>query len=299
MTTDRTLTATSTGPTILDLDMPTGQIHVTVTDTDRAEITLTTDAPADSPIGRAITAATITTHGQRATVRVPTTDQGGVTIQNGRGITVINGNGGIFVGGDMSGVVVTGRSVHISGSHVAVHTIPSITAQVRLPRSSALRVRTTTASVNTVGNLESVDFASKSGDLDVQECGTLHANSVSGDIRAEYADHVAARTVSGDMRLGRTETAELTSTSGDITISDFGGTARLTTVSGDITVHATEPGRVDASSTSGDINVTATAALAAGTGESALIVDASSRSGDVRTPRPPSVPTRPRSPRRF
>ncbi|MBG0814168.1 DUF4097 family beta strand repeat-containing protein [Planomonospora sp. ID82291] len=301
--TERTLSAPSTGPVVFDLTMASGLIDVTADDTDRAEITLTTDAPADSPAGHAIAAATLHTDARTVTARVPVPEHDGVTIISGTrgGHTVISGtvNTGIIVTGSgtihVSGSVISGDGiVNLSGGTAT----PGVRATVRLPRGSALRIDTKTARVTTRGDLESIDFTAVSGDLDAAECGKLTASTTSGNVRAEFADGAAVRTVSGDIHLGRTETAVLSSTSGDLHIGDFGGSARLTTVSGDITVHATEPGHITASATSGDITVTAPADLAAGTGEGALTVDARSISGTVRTPRPPSTPTRPRRPRR-
>lgn len=77
---ERTLSAPITGPVVFDLTMPSGLINVTVTDTDRAEITLTTDAPADSPAGKATSAAEASTDARVMTVHVPTPAHDGVTI---------------------------------------------------------------------------------------------------------------------------------------------------------------------------------------------------------------------------
>ncbi|WP_329089348.1 DUF4097 family beta strand repeat-containing protein [Streptosporangium sp. NBC_01469] len=301
MSAERTLTAPIPGPVALDLSMSFGTVHLTVTDTDRAHITLTSTAPADSPAAQAIAAATLTANARVLTVTVPTPEQPD-------GITVIShGNGRhVTVSGNInSGIIVSGGSVNISGSvigignHVTgrsgVNITPGVHAAVVLPRGSALRMRTTGAAVTTRGELEFITFTAVSGSLDAEACTTLNAESTSGDIRAGYADHATARTVSGDIRLGRTETVTAAATSGDIRIGDFGGTGRLSTVSGDITVQATEPGHLSASAISGDITVTAPPALVA---EGALTVDARSRSGDVCTPRPPSIPSRPRRPRR-
>ncbi|MBB2909154.1 hypothetical protein FHS43_000400 [Streptosporangium becharense] len=302
-TTERTLSAPMPGPVVVDLTMPSGLIEVTVGDVDRAEITLTSDAPTDSPAARAIAAATLSADARVVTVGVPTPEHDSVTVISGT-----RGGRIVVSGTTTSGIIVSGGTVHISGTilsagnHVAAVSsaalTPGVRVTVRLPRGCALRIDTRSAHVTTRGDLEWIDFVSVSGDLTAQACGKLTASTSSGDVRAEFADGAVVRTISGDIRLGRTETAILSATSGDITIGDFGGSARLRTVSGDITVHATEPGQVSASATSGDITVTAPADLAAGTGENALTVDARSVTGDVRIPRPPSAPARPRRPRR-
>ncbi|MFC4588633.1 DUF4097 domain-containing protein [Sphaerisporangium corydalis] len=290
-TSTRTLSAPMPGPVVLDLTMPHGQITVTVTDTDRAEVTLT--APADGPDATAMTAATLTAETRVLTVNVPTTSQPSVT--------VVTGNGGrtIVTGNVASGIFVSGGTMHISGNLINGQPVPGmqgVRAEVRLPHGSALRVRTRSAPVTARGELEWVDHTSGSGDLDMDGCRKLTAHTTSGDIRADYPDHANVQTVSGDIRLGRTETVTAVTTSGDIRIEDFGGSGRLGTVSGDITVHATDAGNLTASAISGDIAINAPAELAA---SGALTVDARSISGDVRTPRRQPATTRLRRPRRY
>ncbi|WP_049563014.1 DUF4097 family beta strand repeat-containing protein [Nonomuraea sp. SBT364] len=298
-TTRRTLSATTAGPVVLDLDMPHGQIDVRVCTIERAEIELSTSAPADSPAGRAIADATLTAEVRVLTVRVPTPDGGTTIINDTRGGRVVvsgNVNSGIIVSG--GSVTITGGQVFSGGRIISGASVnPGVHAVLRLPYGSALKVRTKSGTVTTDGELEFTQFTSVSGDLHADACRALTAVSTSGDVYAEYADRAEVRTVSGDISLGRTETVTAKSTSGDITIGDFGGAARLTTVSGDIAVNATEPGHVTANSTSGDIRVTAPAELAAAGGEHALTVDARSLTGDVRSPRPVTGPARPRRPR--
>ncbi|MFC6083710.1 DUF4097 family beta strand repeat-containing protein [Sphaerisporangium aureirubrum] len=287
-TSTRALSAPMPGPVVLDLTMSHGQITVQVTDADSAAITLT--GPAE-----ALDDATLSAEARVVAVNVPTPDQPGMTI--------VTGNGGrtVIAGNINSGVIVTGGTMHISGSVISgravsgMNVTPGVRAEVRLPRGSALRVRSKSAAVSVRGELEWVDHASVSGDLDMDGCGKLTARTTSGDIRADYPDHATVQTVSGDIRLGRTETVTASTTSGDIHIEDFGGTGQLTTVSGDITAYATDAGHLTASATSGDITVKAPAELAT---SGALTVDARSISGDVRTPRPAPATVRPRRPRR-
>jgi hypothetical protein len=301
ISTTRTLSAPIAGPVAFDLTMAHGLIRVTVGGTDRAELTLSTPDPADSPAGRAIAQASLSADVRVITAHVPT-PEGDVTIVNHHGggkVTITNTGGGVIIasGGTMhiSGAVI-GRGARITTMHGA-GVAAGVTAELRLPAGSALGVSTKTGQVTTSGELEWARFHSTSGNLALDACGKLVASSTSGDIAADIADVVEARTVSGDIRLGRTDAVKANTTSGDVSIADFGGSASLTTVSGDIAVHATEPGHLSASSTSGDVTVTAPAALAAATGADALTVNARSVSGDVRTPRPATT-ARPRRPRR-
>lgn len=293
-TTRRTLAAPIAGPLVFDLDMPHGQIDVRVCDVERADIELSAPAAGGSPAGQAIAEATLTAEVRVMTVRVPTPD-GGTTIVSRGGRMVVQNFGHVSAGTSVTGITISGDgSVHIGGG---ANVNPGVRAEVRLPRGSALRVHTKTGQVTTRGELEWTQFASTSGDLHLDACRKLSAASTSGDVHAEYADQADVRTVSGDIDLGRTEAVSAASTSGDIDLRDFGGTARLRTVSGDITVHATDPGHITAKSTSGDVRVTAPTALIAAGGSQGLTVDAHSLTGDVRTPRPVTDPTRPRRPR--
>ncbi|WP_197038845.1 DUF4097 family beta strand repeat-containing protein [Herbidospora cretacea] len=295
-TTERTLTAPITGPVCLDLTMPSGVIDVTVADTDRAQITLTTDDPADGTAARAISEASARTDVRVMTVHVPTPAAGqhGTTIINtGTGRTVITGTaaaGVVIIGGNNHGNVFSGGQVISGGILTYV-----IRAAITLPCGSALRVGTKTGMVTTNGELEWVEFSSLSGGLNVDTCVRLDARSTSGSICAKVADHATVRTVSGDIDLQRSDAVTATSSSGDIRVDNFAGSAQVSTVSGDIDIHVCEPGQVAASSSSGDVTVTAPAELAASPD---LSVQARSLSGRVRIPQPPVSPHRPRRPRR-
>ncbi|RBQ17798.1 hypothetical protein DP939_23350 [Spongiactinospora rosea] len=291
--TRRTLSAPIPGPMVLDLDMPHGQIDVRVCDIDRAEIDLTTAAPPGSPAGEAIADATVTIDARVMTVHVPAPEGGTTIVTHARG-------GRVVVSGNVtSGVVISGGDIHIAGGTITGGQIingaaaPGVRAVVRLPRGSALQVRTKSADLATSGPLEWARFASVSGDLSLGACRRLNASSTSGDLSAGFAEHAEVRTVSGDIYLDTTATVTAGTTSGDITISDLNGTALLRTVSGDITVNATPPGQITAHATSGDIRITAPPRA----GEHALTIDAHSLTGRVRTPATATGPTRSRRPR--
>ncbi|MFD0883108.1 DUF4097 family beta strand repeat-containing protein [Streptosporangium algeriense] len=271
--TTRTLFAPLPADLVFEMAMPDGAVEVIADDIDHVEITLSTDATANSPAARAIADATLTTRGSVVRLHVPAPEHDTMTVI-GRNTVVT----GLVIDADMvflgDGIVVTGGG--------------GVRAVIRLPRGSSLWVETRSAQVHTRGLLDTLDFESVSGDLIADTVRSLTTTTTSGDVRAGVADGVSVSTKSGDIRIGRTSVAVLDSTSGDIQIADFGGSGRLTTTSGDITVTATRPGRLCATSRSGDVTVSATADLAAlGTG--GLIVDACSTSGDVRTPRPAST----------
>lgn len=269
-----TLSVPSPPDLVFELAMPGGFAEVIADDIDRVEITLSTDAPADSLAARVIADAALTTHNSVVYLHVPDSGHDTVTVISRH--TVVTGTvTGIDI--DEAGTVVIGDGA-VNTGHGEVR------ATIRLPHRSDLRVETLSTNVRTRGPLGTVDFDSVSGDLGADMVRTLNANTTSGAVRAWGVDGASVRTVSGAIRIGRTSVAVLRSASGNVQIDDFGGSARLTTVSGNITVAGVRPGRLSASSTSGDITVTSTPDLAA-LGEGALIVEARSVTGDVRIPR--------------
>jgi hypothetical protein len=294
----RTLTAERSGPVLFEFGMAYGSIRVIVAG-DTAEMTLTTPDDADSPTGKAVAEATMQTYSGRVVASVPL-PKSSTSVAHGSGVYVSNTGGGVTVIGDAAGdVYMAGGQVFINGQRVTPNAggpIQSgrISAEVRLPEGSSLKVLAISADVETVGELVEVECSTTSGDLTVEACQRLTFDSKSGDVRAEVADRATVRTVSGDVRLGRTESVHATTTSGDLTLGDFGGNATLTTVSGDIRVHATEGGSLVTSTVSGDISVTAPDALVL---KNVLSVKTNTISGRVRVPQPHITVPSGRSPR--
>lgn len=317
--TTRTLTADRSGPVLLDLTLPAGTMPVTAEpDRDTAEVTITArgqdPAVADAVRDAALWWSPEGGFGGTLTVQVPEVNSGGfqgVTFGRG-GTSVTQILGYVPAGATVTGLSITGAGgIRVGDGTVIVNGVPVAGSQVeisaRVPEGSLIRASSRAADLTARGEYAAVVFASTSGDLDVGGVGELIAETVSGDVRAAcVARRARLKSTSGDICIERIDVVVAESVSGDIHVVDLGGEAgwvggvgglaTLCTVSGNITLHATENGRVDAVSQSGDITVTAEpTALAKG-----LSVTANSRTGHVTTPDThPAPPTaRPRRPRR-
>ncbi|WP_079038111.1 DUF4097 family beta strand repeat-containing protein [Streptomyces sp. NBRC 110028] len=122
-------------------------------------------------------------------------------------------------------------------------TIRPIEAIVTLPAESSLSVVTTSADTTIRGKLARLTVHSVSGDVTAMTAHVLEAHTTSGDIKAEtVTGELLARSVSGDVRV----------------LSYRGDTANATTTSGDVhlTAHPEATGFITASSVSGDVKVT-------------------------------------------
>ncbi len=203
-------------------------------------------------------AARISMSGRTWTLALPRTRAAGPTvITAGRRVSIISGTvtGSVcMIGGR---ILVDGIDVTAAAAGQAAE--PARLA-VRLPAGSSLTARTTAGQVTTRGELAHADITSTAADVDIDIAETLGARTISGDIRAATID----------------ATARLHTTSGDIRVDAADGPVTAETVSGDITCCVTGTVTVDASSVSGDIDITATRGVRPG-------VRARSVSGRVRT----------------
>ncbi|TMR22087.1 DUF4097 domain-containing protein [Nonomuraea turkmeniaca] len=310
----RTLVAAPAGPVRLTFPMKHIPTVVQVADVPAVEVTLTTRAAPGTAAADAINAASMTQHASDVTVNVPdlpgaaevsvtSVSRGGsrTTIQ-----TVTNlGAGAVIVGGDFYGEVdIDDGRVSMRGTTVGATILTGgmsgvIQAEIRIPASSALNMTSKDAGLTVRGEVVAINYTSTSGSLHVDACQSLTGSSTGGVITADVADRVVWRTVSGRVRLGRTENVQVSSVSGPVHIADFGGVAEIQSVSGRISVDATEGGTITATSTSGDILVTAAPGLADAVGDNRLIVNARSLTGYVSIPQPTASTTRrPRPTRR-
>ena len=185
-------------------------------------------------------AARISMSGRTWTLALPRTRPAGpIVITAGRRVSIVSGTvtGSVCrLGGR---ILVDGVDVTAAAAGPAAK--PARLA-VRLPAGSSLTARTGAGQVTTRGELTHIDITSTAADVDVDIAGTLSARTISGDIRAATID----------------TTARLHATSGDIRVDAAAGPVTAETVSGDITCCVIETVTVDASSVSGDIDITAT-----------------------------------------
>jgi hypothetical protein len=244
-----------TGPVTFDLDGDGAAVSAEVTiDPDASAATAELSGPADLT-----DAARISLSGRTWTLTLPRT--------RATGNAVIRASGNVITGGSFTGAVIMtgGGRVLVDGVDVtAAAAGPAagpVRLAVRLPAGSSLAARTAAGQITARGELAQVNVTTAAADLDVDIAETLSARSVSGDIRAGTVD----------------AGARLHSISGDIRVDATAGPVTAETVSGDITCCVIESVTVDASSVSGDIDITAS------TGAVRPDVRARSVSGHVRT----------------
>ncbi|MFG2460975.1 DUF4097 family beta strand repeat-containing protein [Streptomyces sp. NPDC048523] len=254
--TERTFDSKTSGPIVLGLSLPVGNVHVQVLNSiTTARITLHTE-DSTGPAADAVNQARTHQDGQALAIEVPEMP-GNVMVQSIRGNRIVQSVGTVY--GSMTGVtIINGRVV--SGGMSNAQTVSPITATVMLPAGSSLAVVATSADAFVSGYIERMEFRSVSGDLDADGVRQLTANTTSGDINVgRVTEQVTAQSVSGDIEVGLYD----------------GRTATLNTTSGDIEVQATgaASGHVSARSVSGDVRIS---------GARHLSVSADSVSGRVR-----------------
>ena len=242
----RTFTADRPGPLTVDLDIGLGEVHVVTEDREVAELTLEPTNPDDATARDLIERASESS----------TTSGIGVVVPRPAG----SGSAGQLVqAGDMHGVVVSsadgivvdGRPVGSPGSAGAV------TVTARLPHSSSVSMRTSSADLRTTGGLTRVAYQSHSGSLTVDLAGIVESQTVSGRLRVANAATVRASTTSGRIRLDQVEQVTARSVSGAIELAQLRGTGRVESVSGAVRAHAVADADLAASTISGAIRLSA------------------------------------------
>ena len=269
MTTTRTLTGAAG---ILDLRLPVGHAHVTVTpDTDRIQVTLSTPddtgpaATAIADTGESLTAG-------RYTVRVP--DIAADIISSGGHNRVVTNVGGMvfnsFHGGNVrvvrsahvvNGVYIDGDSLAWGQSPQTVSASP-INAEVVLPVGTALTVSGTSVVATVSGHLTAIQFGAVSGSVRADSVGELAIDTTSGSVEVQAVfGSMVVRTVSGSVNIGSYQGSDacIRTVSGNVHLSagrDARGTLNASSVSGDMLLRGTAQLQVLASTTTGrqDIN---------------------------------------------
>ncbi|WP_433328229.1 DUF4097 family beta strand repeat-containing protein [Spirillospora sp. CA-294931] len=288
--TSRTLTAQRPGPIHLNVDLPVGKVTI-VADraTEYAEVTITTTGDA-AHLADAVEAAVVLwdTPSDTLSVTVPAVASTGRTVIGDVGTTIpagasvtgltITNSGVLAVSGDLviDGVAVSGSGTVLGAGSGTIEVI------ARVPEDCQVAVRTESADVRAVGEYCDVDTVTVSGDVAVDSTLHLDAKSTSGDVFAEVTAVAVVHTVSGSVQLNRSEEARITSMNGSVRLPNCWGSVNLHSKSGDIGVHVTDIAEIRARSMSGDITITADAAMLRW---NAVSVDAESKSGRVTTPR--------------
>lgn len=146
--------------------------------------------------------------------------------------------------------------------------------RVRCPLGSDLELRCSSADLEATGSLGVVGVKTASGDVALEDVGTLEVDGASGDIRVRGVEGaMKVRTASGDVS-ARTVGGLLAVNvvSGDVSVGEARAGLAVTTVSGDVRVDAVGGGGISVQSVSGDVH------LGVAPGER-LYIDASSVSG--------------------
>lgn len=231
----RTITHTTAGPAVLELNVPSATVAVHCEDRNDSVVMLEAVDAGDREAARLIENTTATSDGDRFVVRVPRPS--GTTV-GGAGSVFVTSNGNVIVSGGATGVTIVNGRV-ITGNAAVVYT-RGLRITARVPTGSTIVADGQTTDITVHGPARQVKATTVSGDVDVSAAGTVRARSTSGDLRIGDANDVVAQMVSGDVRVRR-----------------LAGHANIHTVSGDITVHAVDESRVFAKAVSGDIDITA------------------------------------------
>ncbi|MFI9081184.1 DUF4097 family beta strand repeat-containing protein [Streptomyces sioyaensis] len=254
--TKRPFDSQSTGPVVLGLDLPMGSVHVQVlASITTARVVLRTD-DSSGPAADAVNRARASQDGQTLAVEVPKIP-GNVMMQNVRGNRVRQSVGTVY--GSVTGVTIVNGRIITGGGTGVMDTVSPIEAIVSLPVGSSLAVVSQSASARVHGAIERMEFRSISGDLEIDGARHLSASTTSGDVIVGcLSDRLTARSVSGDITvdLYSGSDADLNTTSGDLDVratAQAAGALRANTVSGDVRVSGGRDLRVSAHSVSGRV----------------------------------------------
>ncbi len=239
--TRRELTCPHTGPILLDARSLAASIRVSLANTARATVTVSTP-DTDGPSHDAVSTARLESAPDRLTVRLD--DQGATA----GGITVIGRGNSVSVTAISVGrnMCIVGGRVIIDGAEVTpgatgTATAAPITIDAVLPRGSRVDLSTKAGDIAVRGYCAEARARTLSGDVEIDHAERVAAQTTSGDIRIARAGQALTSTVSGDTVIDQADAATASSVSGHVRISEATDLVSATTVSGDITVHHAGP----------------------------------------------------------
>jgi DUF4097 and DUF4098 domain-containing protein YvlB len=137
-------------------------------------------------------------------------------------------------------IVAHGNDLRISVPNRTGFKKREVLVRIAMPKSSAVKVSTVSADVESQGSIDSVIIKTVSGDVRLDTVKKfLTLKSVSGDVDIAHSpEDASASTVSGDLRLNA-----------------FSGRCSATSVSGNCLLHAHGSGEITAKTVSGDVTV--------------------------------------------
>jgi DUF4097 and DUF4098 domain-containing protein YvlB len=227
--------------------------------------------PEGSSIQCATDSANLETHGKVDVVRARS-GSGDVSVEQVTSLRAETGSGEIGVGSadtvqarSGSGDVSVGNAVEVDAStgsgDVEVGKAQNVVGRAgsgNVSVDNAVTVDANSGSGNVqVGEAQNVAASSGSGKVSVARAADVQAQTGSGRIKVENADKVVATSRKGNIDIGTTKNAAANSRAGQVKITDLHGTADARSATGSVDVHAAEGGRVTASSTLGQVTVTA------------------------------------------
>ena len=174
---------------------------------------------------------------------------------------------------------------------LVMHTGRAPDLDIDVPRTARLSVRTLSGDVVALGIGGASRWATASGELRIQaDGGPISVESMSGDVTidASVALELSARLVSGELRVRAPRLLRLdaSTTSGDVDVDGAlseGEAGSITSVSGDVRLTASGDVRLDARTVTGDVRASVPHRAEGGRGHRTLIIGDGRAHVSVRT----------------
>jgi DUF4097 and DUF4098 domain-containing protein YvlB len=137
-------------------------------------------------------------------------------------------------------IVAHGNDLRISVPNRTGFKKREVLVRISMPTSSAVKITTVSAEVESQGSIDSVSI-----------------KTVSGDVRLDTVKNfLALKSVSGDLDIAQApEDASVSTVSGDLRLNAISGRCSAKSVSGNCLLHAQGAGEITANSVSGDVIV--------------------------------------------
>jgi DUF4097 and DUF4098 domain-containing protein YvlB len=151
---------------------------------------------------------------------------------------------------------------------------------VDVPTGCALSASVASADIESKTHLGRLDVNTASGDIRITSADELNAKTASGDVHGDLVGRCSFASASGDIRLNRAEGKfEASTASGDVYVDEATDDMTSSTLSGDLNLKKFSGENLRIKAVSGSARV----GIPAGT---AVSLDATTRSGDIRLPEP-------------
>jgi len=149
-----------------------------------------------------------------------------------------------------------------------------------VPPGCEVSVSVASADIQSKAHLGLLEVNSASGDVRVTSVDELSAKTASGDVHGDVVGRCSFVSASGDIRIAKVEGKfEASTASGDVYVDEAGDDITSSTLSGDLGVKRFSGENLRVKAVSGSVRV----GIPAGT---AVNLDATTRSGDIRLPEP-------------